>query len=607
MLTNRQRKIAMTMLDITEPLALKDLAEQFSVSLSTIKADVKEVKLWFQKNNVEILSKPNKGIWVANITEKSKIKVHHQLLVEFVDEEVWGEEVRVRRIILLLSLHPTKYITAEFIANQLLVSKQTVYKDMKEVESFLNGNDLSLSIIARKGYAISGKEIDIRQQVEYLLTNNIVMEDSYWENIHFKIKQEFSSLSNEIQNIVESVHEKLIHQCESSLNYEPSTLEKFTLFVRLVISISRVMKDEQIQLYSPNKIDQCLSRFAAFAYIVTSDVFQSNSYRLTNEEFNYIYRNALNTHQDNAIDTTNEIISYVSEKLSIPFYEDSTLQSNLLSHLSNKFTNENAILFENNPFMEDLKTKYDYIYQPVKEACEKYIYFHSLSAELSSSFITLHFLVSLETTFSNHQPLKALYVCASGRGVARVVKNRVEQEVPEVKVVHYCGLDDLELALKSQSFDLVISVFPIESELPTIWVEPVPSPKNIEELKAKVKELFGDKHDQSPACDRMIDKIDNDPERLSREVILKGMELYLDLKRIFQGRIKHNMDDAFLMHVLLMVHRVQFSMEYDHLINTNFSVTEDYKRVDELFKTQGLNASLDEKKAILFYVEKEDK
>ena len=56
----------------------------------------------------------------------------------------------------------------------------------------------------------------------------------------------------------------------------------------------------------------------------------------------------------------------------------------------------------------------------------------------------------------------------------------------------------------------------------------------------------------------------------------------------------------------LMVNRIKFRMEYDHLVNTSFIETEDYRKVDEVFKKQGLQANADEKKAILFYIEKEE-
>ncbi len=606
MLTNRQKEVALILLNSEQPLFYRELAEKCAVSLRTMKSDMKEVKYWFKKHDVDLQSQPNKGLWIGKLNEQEKVTIHHELLLETVDEDIWGEEGRIRRIILLLNLQPREYLTAEFSANQLLVSKQTIYKDMKKVNQYLPSN-LTLNVLPRKGYTITGEEVDIRQQVEYLLTYKGMMEDSHKPELYSSFKQELASYSPAIKSVVQLVDDVLkkeMHQL--SMEFKPSSVETFTLFIRLVISICRVKKQKTIQLGSNHEeIDKSLSNFAAFAYTVSSKAFEQSNLEITNDEFIYIYRNALlNNQHENLIDITNHIIDYVSRKLSIPFYNDSTLQSNLLFHLSNKFTEDNAILLENNPFMEDLKTKHGYLYHPVKQACEKFMQ-HNLPSEVISSFVTLHFLVSLETNFTNSTPLKALYVCASGRGVARVVKNHVEKEVPQIKVTQYCGLDDLEEVTKIETFDLIISVFPIETATPTVWVEPVPTERNIRELRNKVSELTGEGQLPLERITTMNEDNHCNPEELSREIILEAMELYLELKQTFHGRIKQNMEDAFLMHIFLMVHRIKFSMEYDHLVNTPFIETSDYLKIDNIFKKQGIHTGVDEKKAILFYIEKE--
>lgn len=608
MLTNRQREIALILLSNEQNLFYKEIAERFSVSLRTIKSDMQEVKKWFLKNKVDIKSKPNKGIVISKLDEKKKIEIYHTLLSLSVDEEIWSIEARIRRIILMLILHSSKYMTAEFLANQLLVSEQTIYKDMKKVKEYLKNNNIIFLSLPRKGYTISGDEVNIRQYAEYLLTNKKIMEDSYKVDVYLKYKEELSSLSLDIEKTVQLVHQKLQKTISQSLiNYKPTSVELFTLFIRLVISICRVLKGKIIQLESySNEFNASLTNFATFTYFVADRTFEQSDLQITKDEFIYIYRNALlNNQQENLLEITNNIIHYVSEKLSVPFYNDSTLKTNLYSHFLDKFAEENAILLENNPFMEDIKSQYNYLYYPVKEACQKYIQFPNLSVKMISSFVTLHFLVSLETTFSNNKFLKALYVCASGKGVARVIKNRVEKEVPQIRIIQFCGLDDFDKVIKKRTFDLIISVFPLEIKIPTVWVDPVPSAENIKELKNIVSNLIGNEH-CIPSPDMYTNIRSNDLEELSREIILEAMELYLALKQTFKGRIRQNMEETFLMHIFLMVHRIKFSMDYDHLINTFFIKTDDYQKVDAIFKKQGIKASSDEKKAILFYIEKEE-
>ncbi|MFB1051505.1 transcription antiterminator [Paraliobacillus sp. JSM ZJ581] len=611
MLTKRQKEIVTIFINEDNPILIKDLACKFSVSIRTIKSDIKKLKSWLETRNITVYSKPNKGVWLGELEEKEKLEVHQKILMEPVDDDIWGVEGRVKRIILLLSLHPDKYITADYLANQLLVSINTVYKDIKRVDKLLDENDLHLSRYPRKGYAMIGSEVDIRQYTESLLTRTIMIDEQRKKDSYKHLKSDLLELSNDMSYTVELVSEELSRYDDNNIGYKPTTIEYLTLFIRLFIALSRIRKGNRIQ----NKgqkwngyMDLSCTKFSSYAYNVTENVFQTAGCEVDTSEFHYIYRNALHNNEvDSVIELTNNIISYVSENLSIPFYEDSKLHSNLLVHLSSRFTEEHAVLLEKNPFMESLKADHPLLVQYVRNACEKYLFGRqNVPSEMISSFIALHFLVSLETTFSYSKLLKALYVCASGRGVARVVKNRLEKEIPQVRVVQYCGMDEVEEVIHKQKFDLVISVFPIHIDIPTVWVESVPTQKNIEEVKKQVFKLSGGEYipvySAAPSSEES-----NDPEVISRDIIIKSMELYVSLKEAFKGRIKERMEDAFLMHIFFMVHRLRFGMEYDYLVNTSFSRTDDYHKIDELFCKYNINASPDEKKAILFYIEKGEK
>lgn len=611
LLTKRQKEIVTILINEDNPIIIRDLAANFSVSIRTIKSDIKKIKSWLGMKNITFHSQPNKGVWLGELEEKEKLEVHQKLLMEPVNDDVWGVEGRIKRIILLLCLHPEKYITADYLANQLLVSINTVYKDIKKVDKLLAENDLHLSRYPRKGYSITGSEVNIRQYTEYLLTSTIVIDELRKRDIFKNLKSDLLALSSDTKYTAELVSEKLRRYDDNNIGYRPTTIEYLTLFIRLFIALSRIQKGNRIQNKGQKwdgNVDLSYSKFSSYAYNVTEDVFQAAGYEVDISEFHYIYRNALqNSEEGSVIELTNKIISYVSENLSIPFYEDTKLQGNLHVHLSSRFTEDHAVLLEKNPFMESLKADHPLLFQYVRNACEKYLIGRQkVSNEMISSFIALHFLVSLETTFSFSKPLKALYVCASGRGVARVVKNRLEKEIPQVRVVQYCGMDEIEKVINNQKFDLVISVFPIDIDIPTVWVESVPTQKNIEEVKKRALELSGGEF--PPVYNTVLNTEEsNDPEAISRNIIIKSMELYVSLKEAFKGRIKENMEDAFLMHIFLMVHRLRFSMEYDYLVNTSFTKTDDYHKIDELFRKHNIKASSDEKKAILFYIEKGEK
>src|SRR5699024_11083419 len=80
----------------------------------------------------------------------------------------------------------------------------------------------------------------------------------------------------------------------------------------------------------------------------------------------------------------------------------------------------------------------------------------------------------------------------------------------------------------------------------------------------------------------------NDPEEISREIIIRGMELYKYMKQELAGQINEDLEDAFLMHITLMIHRIYFDKEYDEFIQAKDHMSESFKKVKNLLKRFGL-------------------
>lgn len=78
-LSNRQIKIIARLLTIDSVITTKKLADQFNVSIRTIKNDLNVIQEWMTNYGDYYQSKPHAGIWVkGNIEDKEFLK--HQLL-----------------------------------------------------------------------------------------------------------------------------------------------------------------------------------------------------------------------------------------------------------------------------------------------------------------------------------------------------------------------------------------------------------------------------------------------------------------------------------------------------------------------------------------------
>lgn len=609
MLTNRQKNIIFHLLGHHEPVLIEDLAKEFSVASRTIKSDIKVIKSWVKDYDAEVMSRPNKGIWLKVANESEKLYFHQQLMMIPVNEEMYGVESRIERIIVILALHPFSYMTADRLAESLSVSKKTIYSDIKKVHTYLEKHQLTLVTTTGKGYTLEGSEGAIRHVAEYILVEKLAETNVTAENNLMQIKNYLRHLSKELNDITQIIDDS-IQLLNRRLKMENLLTNRLlSMLIRLVISVSRNGKEYQTVFHW--KEIELDSNDASYMYSLMEAVYHTIHLNNLKNEFIYVYHStSFDQEKGNIIEIANNIIQFVSDKMSIAFFEDTSLQVNLMAHISNKFTEESLDLFKKNPFLDEIKKEHQYLYEPVRLACEKYIErSQTISNELISSFITLHFLVSLKTNFAENKSIKALYVCATGRGVARIIKYRVEREIPQLKVVHYCGLDEVDQMIEQSNYDLVISVSPMDLDIPTVWVQPVPSNDNIQEIKNIVEGIVGINALSLSETKRTTPKQfgeHSSAEEVSQEVILKSMEIYHSLKEVFNKRINPALEEAFLMHVFLMVHRVTFSQEYDYLMDKFEPPTSDYKLVDDIFKQHQFQTSIDEKKAILFYIEKEN-
>ncbi|WP_368976793.1 PRD domain-containing protein [Caldifermentibacillus hisashii] len=268
------------------------------------------------------------------------------------------------------------------------------------------------------------------------------------------------------------------------------------------------------------------------------------------------------------------------------FKRDTKLFSNLFAHLSLRFQRGLFNMTESNPFAEEIKQNYADLFESVSLACEKYLGMDKIvNKNEFISFITLHFLTSLENTINKKEKVRAVYVCATGKGVARLIKSRVEKEIHDIDIVAYCSIMEVEEICKKREVDLIISVFPIKSRIPVIVMEAIPTKKDIDTIKEKVYEIL---ENRPKSIQRIAwkeeEKNDEDSESISLEIILKGFEVIQEVQSNFAHRIKDDRLQALHLHIFLMVHRYFFEKQYDDFLYTSHQVIEKNKQDLQLFK-----------------------
>lgn len=588
MLSEREIKILLKLLKFNYPIRIKDLSEEFNVSTRMIKYDLDHIKDWLAKYEMQIISQTNKGLWIETDGDKKKI-----IIKELLGNECWNripdQNFRIKKIVMTM-LQKSDYTTAASLSEILEVSRNTILSDMKLVEEFVSPWEIQLERKKRIGYKLSGEELHLRLLIENLILSNMS---------NYEIYQIMSSISNNeektytiysmegtLLSVFRIAEEKLCELYHPSVTKILHQSDILTLLIRITISVTRLNQGKTIKGYRVLKDNQYTDDVSIFIFNFMKSVFKTVDLPLLEDEFLYLSGEFANGRRVDLLNATQKIIEEVSYKTGIDFKRDTKLFSNLFAHLSLRFQRGLFNMTESNPFAEEIKQNYADLFESVSLACEKYLGMDKIvNKNEFISFITLHFLTSLENTFNKKEKVRAVYVCATGKGVARLIKSRVEKEIHDIDIVAYCSIMEVEEICKKREVDLIISVFPIKSRIPVIVMEAIPTKKDIDTIKEKVYEIL---ENRPKSIQRIAwkeeEKNDEDSESISLEIILKGFEVIQEVQSNFAHRIKDDRLQALHLHIFLMVHRYFFEKQYDDFLYTSHQVTEKNKQDLQLFK-----------------------
>ncbi|GLC86928.1 BglG family transcription antiterminator [Lysinibacillus piscis] len=583
MLNERELKIAIKLLEAKLPMKIKDLSQDFAVSTRTIKYDLEHVKEWFQHQQIDVYSQPNKGLWVT-CNDISRDEALQQLL----GDERWrqspDQNVRLQRILVTLLLS-NDYIIANTLAENLQVSRNTILNDMNCVSEYIAPWMIQLERTKRKGYKLIGEELTLRLFLEHLIYTNLTNYEIYQIMTRITADEEeheqqflmdatllsmFKIAERHLKNLYTSATAKLFHQSDLIL-----------LLIRITISVVRLDKGQTMKGYRLVNKKLYTDDTSLFILSWMENVLTELELPLLQNEFLYLSGDiAKGTRGIDLTVVTNQLVQYVSAKEGIEYGKDPKLFNSLFAHLSLRLNKGVFNVSEINPFADEIKTNYPELFQNITEACRVYLGLPSIiNHDAFISLIALHFLSSFENTFSTKRKVRGLYVCATGGGVARLIKNRVEKDIHDIEIVAYCSIMEVEELCQREKVDLIISVFPIQSQIPVIVVEAIPTKRDVETIREHVKALSQESYSYQynlPYENQCL--LIEDNEQINLEIILKGFEIFHEIITVFPQDIQEERKQALQLHIFLMVHRSYFDKQYDDFLYTNQPISEKHRR-----------------------------
>lgn len=509
----RRMEILKILLNKDSPITMNEISKQLNVSNKTVRNDLNKIEEFLLPyNNIKIEKKPGVGTWLSADDDskeflKKLISKNHNYI------EPWSAKERQFYIIRRL-LQISEPIAMQILAEELYVSRVTIYKDLEGVEKWLGKYKLRLNRKQKSGIEIIGTESNCRKAVAGLL---VVLEEDkeiksavnsqkqcYNNNITYHI--DYDNIRKLIPNIDFEKIEEIIKEAEEKMDYLFSDDAFICLLVHIAISIERLkhkkdieMNERQLQIIKEKKEYE-------IAKWIAGQIEEEFNINLPEAEIGYISlhilgvkilegsqsledinKDLLGNMDLKVVELAEEIILLIGNILSVDFSKDDRLLMGLVLHLRPTINRLEYGLSIRNPLLTEIKEKYPSTFGASWASSilfEKHFGLKVTEEEIG--YIAIHIGAALER---QNEKIKAVIVCSSGIGTAQLIAIRLEKEIAGLEIMEITSVFELN-KMKTIDFDIIISTVPLEYELkPTIVTSVFVTEEDIRNINLYIKNI----------------------------------------------------------------------------------------------------------------------
>lgn len=519
----RSREILKILAAETEPLTINTIAMRLDVSNRSIRNDLNDLNDFLMEKypSIQLHKKPRIGVWIET-DETGKRKLDH--LIEEASQYISPFSAEDRRFFLIKKLLLSQsHLTMQQLADELFVSRVTVYNDLEDVENWLARYDIILKRKQKEGLSIRGNEQQIRNAMADLL--DILKTDQDLENI-LQLNDDLSTSRIDYVNYLQLKElfpdtdlegiERILKQAEETSAF-PLAEDAFTcLLIHIAISLERIKKNKDIKMESDQLLAIQQKREYEIAKEIAKEVEKLYGLKLPQAEIGYISLHILgskmqqgftidrseeiiDSSDDFVRDLAKEIIHLVGIVLSVDLQDDQQLLTGLILHLRPTINRLKYGLRLKNPLLNEIKLKYPSVFGAAWSSSVLFEKYYGIKVtEEEVAYLAMHFGAALER---KKTLTRAVIVCSSGIGTAQLAAVRLEQSISDLKIVEITSYHDVS-RIQTLDYDIIISTIPLRGyDKPVILINPLVGDRDIQKIRKYIRNVTETKTFQSKSLE----------------------------------------------------------------------------------------------------------
>ncbi|WP_332698322.1 BglG family transcription antiterminator [Halalkalibacter lacteus] len=510
-INSRQEKLVRFLLEKTQPITVKELANELKVSTRTVQREFKSINLILIDFDLKLMKKLGVGVKIEG-SEEGRKKLF-ELLAVFETDVIYSPEERQQGLIseLLLNREPAKLFS---FSNKYKVTEATISHDLDHIEDWLRSYHVKLIRKPGLGVFVSGSEKQIRMAAAQIFYLGITLEK--WLEIIYSSNDSNNKWMSLTQNnpLLSSVHipdiiyvEKILREVIATQHeIEPSDRDYINLLIHLSLTLDRIRHGEFVA--EDESVSNSINvDYYPLASKIAKKIESYINSKIPEVEVAYIAMHLYgirlisgdNVDVDSLywLDITRSFVKVIEEQLSVNLSSDQSLLDGLVTHLIPAITRLELGLQIHNPMLEYIEEHFSNVFLACVEGCKQITMktgYEIPDAEVG--YLATHIGATLLRIEENAvQQYNVVVVCASGFGTSRFLASKLKLEFSNLNIVDIVSVSKLTEWLeennKHNTIHLVISTVPLQRLLSVklLLVNPFLLERDLQVIKKAITEL----------------------------------------------------------------------------------------------------------------------
>ena len=506
----RQQAIIRALLSVHGKATLSELAEQTGLSPRIIRYNMDVVRSWLSCEDVNFINKPGYGVEIVASQEKKNNLL--DTINQLEDCDIVLSRQQRMRIILLYLLVVEEPISTKQLVEVEEFSRSTLFKDIRDIETWLNRFGLQLIRKSAKGLWIEGSEESRRFALVRLLREELGDNSWYQISNNFLTSKKYcnDSISSRFALFINQLElpfcRRIIQYIEENISMSMSVISEAEIMVYLGVAILAMrignILDGELDPEIEESDEYAISQIIGYQIEKKFDVKPSDkeleiiAALVTSSKWDnfYLHENAIGNSYPAATKKSekmaDDIVNICSMRLHPMLKIDDILIHELAHHLDYAIFRLKHHIPIRNSNLNIMQEKYDQVYRVAESSV--FILENEINITVPQEeigFISMYLLAALERLRTVEDSRLSVIITNDGtRSKSSLLKSRLEYEFPNLKVSQIINTFD-QIPQTNQHAEVIISTMSLEEPpLPVIEVSPFLELEDIKNIQRWITE-----------------------------------------------------------------------------------------------------------------------